>query len=48
MLEKDDVPLLEEINEGVVFFKRYVELLEVAQMRLLVAGSAALVEGRIR
>jgi hypothetical protein len=43
----DEANLFESLHDGVQFFKRYAELPEVAELRLLVAASAALVEGKI-
>lgn len=45
--KKTDFDLLEEIGDGIYFFKRYAEILECARSRLLVAGSALLAEGKL-
>jgi hypothetical protein len=47
-LDKIDSDLLQEMEEGIKFFKTHAEILEYAQARLLVAGSALLAEGRIK
>jgi hypothetical protein len=43
----DEANLLEDLHDGVQFFRRYAELLELAELRFLVAGSALLTEGKI-
>jgi hypothetical protein len=40
----EETDILDQITDGIVFFKRYAELMELAQLRLLIAGSAALAE----